>query len=103
MSTAAVLTAGGVAGLLYMKSQNASKNSTSTVTYENYTVAKGNVDVTVQESGTIAAGEATSVKADQDITISGFTAQVGDAVVKGDTIAAVDTDTLKTNIETRKT
>ena len=103
VSTAAVLTAGGVAGLLYMKSQNVSKNITSTVTYENYTVAKGNVDVTVQESGTIAAGEATSVKADQDITISGFTAQVGDAVVKGDTIAAVDTDTLKTNIETLKT
>lgn len=103
VSAAVVLVAGGSVGLLYMKAQNAAKNSTSTVKYENYTVAKGTVDVTVQESGSIAAGTATSVKADLDTPISGFLVEVGDAVLAGDTIATVDTDAMQTIIDTLQT
>lgn len=102
-SVAVILAAGGVAGLLYLKSQNAAKNSTSTVKYESYKVAKGSVEVTVQESGSIAAGTAESVKSDQDIVISGFQVQAGDSVKKGDAIASIDTDALTDSITAMQT
>lgn len=100
LSVIVVLAIGGVCGLLYVKSKNAAQNTTSTVKYANFTVAKGNVDVTVQESGSIAAGQADSVKADQDITIATFSAQVGDAVAAGDPVASIDTSSLQTTIDT---
>lgn len=70
-------------------------NAISQIKYSNYTVTKGSVESTVTGSGKLESADTEDIYVPDKVTISDVLVDSGDSVKSGQTLATLDTDSLK--------
>lgn len=88
-----ILIAAGTATLLIIQKQNAANQDTG-ISYDQYTITKGDIADTIEESGSLIFADEQLVTSDYELVADKVYLKAGDRVAEDDIIATIDTKAL---------